>query len=79
MLAVIGEPGTTHRYVEANLAMKEQALARLEEPANVVRLPGSERQLTSGKSETTPACLICPGTINLLAHLSQKIAFCVNK
>ncbi|NEX23692.1 site-specific integrase [Thiorhodococcus mannitoliphagus] len=25
---------TTHRYVEANLAMKEQALARLQEPAN---------------------------------------------
>ena len=27
-------PATTHRYVEANLAMKEQALARLEEPAH---------------------------------------------
>lgn len=26
---------TTHRYVEANLAMKEQALARLQEPANL--------------------------------------------
>jgi integrase len=26
---------TTHQYVEANLAMKEQALARLQEPANV--------------------------------------------
>ncbi len=29
-------PATTHRYVEANLAMKEQALARLEEPATVI-------------------------------------------
>ena len=29
-------PTTTHRYVEANLAMKEQALARLEEPGTVV-------------------------------------------
>ena len=29
-------PATTHRYVEANLAMKEQALARLEEPTAVV-------------------------------------------
>ena len=25
-------PATTHQYVEANLAMKEQALARLQEP-----------------------------------------------
>ncbi len=29
-------PATTHRYVEANLARKEQALARLAEPATVV-------------------------------------------
>jgi hypothetical protein len=29
-------PTTTHRYVGANLAMKEQALARLEEPSTVV-------------------------------------------
>ena len=29
-------PATTHQYVEANLAMKEQALARLEEPHTVV-------------------------------------------
>ena len=29
-------PATTHQYVEANLAMKEQALARLEEPPTVV-------------------------------------------
>jgi integrase len=29
-------PTTTHRYVEADLAMKEQALARLEEPNETV-------------------------------------------
>ena len=29
-------PGTTHQYVEANLAMKEQALARLQEPPTVI-------------------------------------------
>jgi hypothetical protein len=29
-------PTTTHQYVEANLAMKEQALARLQEPPAVV-------------------------------------------
>ena len=29
-------PATTHQYVEENLAMKEQALARLEEPPTVV-------------------------------------------
>lgn len=29
-------PATTHRYVEANLAMKEAALARLEAPTAVV-------------------------------------------
>jgi hypothetical protein len=28
---------TTNQYVKANLAMKEQALARLQEPANLVR------------------------------------------
>jgi integrase len=28
---------TTHRYVEANLAMKEKALARLEEPDTTLR------------------------------------------
>jgi site-specific recombinase XerD len=35
---------TTHRYVEANLAMKEKALARLEEPNTKVRRyrPGDE-------------------------------------
>ncbi|MBK5969105.1 MULTISPECIES: integrase [Thiorhodovibrio] len=27
---------TTHQYVEANMAMKEQALARLQEPTAVV-------------------------------------------
>ncbi len=40
-------PATTHRYVEANLAMKEQALARLEEPPAVVpryRPPDELRQ-----------------------------------
>ena len=40
-------PATTHRYVEANLAMKEQALARLEEPPTVVpryRPPDELRQ-----------------------------------
>ena len=40
-------PATTHRYVEANLAMKEKALARLEEPAAVVpryRPPDELRQ-----------------------------------
>src|SRR5437879_2389797 len=30
-------PNTTHRYVEADLAMKEKALARLEEPATRLR------------------------------------------
>jgi len=30
------DPATTHRYVEANLAMKEEALARLREPETVV-------------------------------------------
>jgi site-specific recombinase XerD len=30
------DPATTHRYVEANLAMKEEALARLQEPETVV-------------------------------------------
>jgi len=30
-------PNTTHRYVEADLAMKEQALARLEEPNTRMR------------------------------------------
>lgn len=37
---------TTHQYVEANLAMKEQALARLQEPANLstrYRPPGELR------------------------------------
>jgi len=40
-------PTTTHRYVEANLAMKEQALARLKEPPTVVpryRPPDELRQ-----------------------------------
>ena len=40
-------PAATHRYVEANLAMKEQALARLEEPPTVVpryRPPDELRQ-----------------------------------
>ena len=40
-------PATTHRYVEANLAIKEQALARLEEPPTVVpryRPPDELRQ-----------------------------------
>ena len=40
-------PATTHRYVEANLAMKEQALARLEGPPTVVpryRPPDKLRQ-----------------------------------
>jgi len=40
-------PATTHQYVEANLAMKEQALARLEEPPTVVpryRPPDELRQ-----------------------------------
>ncbi len=40
-------PATTHRYVEANLAMKEAALARLEEPPTVVpryRPPDELRQ-----------------------------------
>ena len=30
-------PNTTHRYVEADLAMKEKALARLEEPNTKMR------------------------------------------
>ena len=30
-------PNTTHRYVEADLAMKEKALARLEEPNTHMR------------------------------------------
>jgi integrase len=30
-------PNTTHRYVEAHLAMKEKALARLEEPNTKMR------------------------------------------
>jgi integrase len=30
-------PNTTHRYVEADLAMKERALARLEEPNTRLR------------------------------------------
>lgn len=30
-------PNTTHRYVEADLAMKEKALARLEEPTTALR------------------------------------------
>ncbi len=30
-------PTTTHRYVEADLAMKEKALARLEEPHTHMR------------------------------------------
>jgi integrase len=30
-------PNTTHRYVEADLAMKEKALARLEEPTTRFR------------------------------------------
>ena len=30
-------PNTTHRYVEANLAMKQKALARLEEPGTRLR------------------------------------------
>lgn len=30
-------PATTHHYVEANLAMKEQALARLQEPDSKIR------------------------------------------
>jgi site-specific recombinase XerD len=30
-------PNTTHRYVEADLAMKEKALARLEEPSTKLR------------------------------------------
>jgi integrase len=30
-------PNTTHRYVEADLAMKEEALARLEQPAPYLR------------------------------------------
>jgi integrase len=30
-------PNTTHRYVEADLAMKEKALARLEEPKTKLR------------------------------------------
>ena len=30
-------PNTTHRYVEANLAMKEKALAGLEEPNTTLR------------------------------------------
>ncbi len=30
-------PNTTHRYVEADLAMKEKALARLEEPKTKMR------------------------------------------
>ena len=35
---------TTHRYVEANLAMKENALARLDEPKTRMRRyrPGDE-------------------------------------
>ena len=40
-------PATTHQYVEANLAMKEQALARLQEPPTVVpryRPPDELRQ-----------------------------------
>ena len=40
-------PTTTHRYVEANLEMKELALARLEEPPTVVpryRPPDELRQ-----------------------------------
>lgn len=30
-------PNTTHRYVEADLTMKEKALARLEEPNTKMR------------------------------------------
>ncbi len=30
-------PTTTHQYVEADLAMKEQALARLQEPDTALR------------------------------------------
>ena len=30
-------PNTTHRYVEANLAMKQKALARIQEPNTVLR------------------------------------------
>jgi hypothetical protein len=30
-------PNTTHRYVEADLAMKEKALTRLDEPATRLR------------------------------------------
>ncbi len=30
-------PNTTHRYVEADLAMKERALSRLEEPNTRMR------------------------------------------
>ena len=35
---------TTHRYVEADLAMKEEALARLDEPKTKIRRyrPGDE-------------------------------------
>jgi len=40
-------PNTTHRYVEADLAMKEKALARLDEPST--RLPSlpSARRLAA--------------------------------
>jgi len=30
---------TTHMYVEANLAMKERALARLQEPGIAIQIP----------------------------------------
>jgi integrase/recombinase XerD len=33
-------PTTTHQYVEADLAMKEKALARLQDPERGPTLPG---------------------------------------
>lgn len=40
----LASPASTHQYVEANLAMKEQALARVEEiPTRSVRYrPGDQ-------------------------------------
>ena len=33
----LDRPNTTHRYVEANLAMEQKALARIQEPNTVLR------------------------------------------
>ena len=68
-------PATTHRYAEANLAMKEQALARLEEPPVLGTLQQVLDLSLGAKGQGSELCLrSCLGVYGLCSGVRPLVS-----